>query len=349
MMDKSGSCARFLIMVFSAMIAVSCTRNHLTSDRALPADRADCRTIVHQMGETELCGQPQNIVALGPYTLEILLSLGQQPAGFADHILLHQGDYDTPSEQIPYLGDRITTQPVNVGLAYTPSFESLLRVQPDLILATETNNSAQYPQLQSIAPTLVLKTFDAKANLRTVAQALGKADQGEQLIAATEQALATAKQTFAPIVAAHPQVLVLSSSDAQEFHLASSLNSNCGAVLEKLGFELVYPPGLNEANLRVPAPVSLETLPQLNDADSIILLGFNWESAHQPKSQERFQTSQLAQLQQQWQENSIAQSLSASQSGRVYFIPAYLCLGLPGAIGTELYLNELAKQMLPSQ
>ncbi|MGP1387546.1 MAG: hypothetical protein ACTS2F_28560 [Thainema sp.] len=27
--------------------------------------------------------------------------------------------------------------------------------------------------------------------------------------------------------------------------------------------------------------------------------------------------------------------------------PAYLCLGLPGPIGTELYLEELQEQLLP--
>ena len=44
-----------------------------------------------------------------------------------------------------------------------------------------------------------------------------------------------------------------------------------------------------------------------------------------------------------------AQSLDASQAGRVYFIPAYLCAGLPGPIGTELYLEELKEQLLPAQ
>ncbi|MGP1386521.1 MAG: hypothetical protein ACTS2F_23375 [Thainema sp.] len=43
---------------------------------------------------------------------------------------------------------------------------------------------------------------------------------------------------------------------------------------------------------------------------------------------------------------AIAQFLDASQAGRVYFIPAYFCRGLPGAIGTELYLEELKEQSL---
>ena len=54
-------------------------------------------------------------------------------------------------------------------------------------------------------------------------------------------------------------------------------------------------------------------------------------------------------MKQAWAKNAIAQSLDASKSDRVYFIPAYLCLGLPGTIGTELYLEELERQLLPPQ
>lgn len=67
------------------------------------------------MGETEICGQPQKVVLLGPCCLEQVLALGVQPAG--DHIALHQGDYDDPSEQIPDLGDRVTTHQCWLGLS----------------------------------------------------------------------------------------------------------------------------------------------------------------------------------------------------------------------------------------
>ncbi|PSN77790.1 hypothetical protein C8B47_20200 [filamentous cyanobacterium CCP4] len=77
-------------------------------------------------------------------------------------------------------------------------------------------------------------------------------------------------------------------------------------------------------------------------------MGYDWDS---PKLNEAdtFSSYQLDQLKQAWGDNAIAQSLVASQAGRVYFIPAYLCLGLPGPIGTELYLEELKQQLLPAQ
>ncbi|MGD1938608.1 MAG: hypothetical protein ACFCA4_13780 [Cyanophyceae cyanobacterium] len=58
-----------------------------------PDDPENCRTIEHQQGTTEICGQPQKVVVLGPYFLEQILALGEQPAAFGDHAPFHQGNY----------------------------------------------------------------------------------------------------------------------------------------------------------------------------------------------------------------------------------------------------------------
>ena len=102
---------------------------------------------------------------------------------------------------------------------------------------------------------------------------------------------------------------------------------------------------MNNDNSSTSAPISLETLPQLNDADLVILLGCNFSDLKQLDSMERFEGHQLSKLKQAWEKNAIAQSLDASQAGRVYFIPTYLCAGLPGPIGAELYLNELKQNV----
>lgn len=311
-----------------------------------PAASADCRTIAHSLGETEICGQPQRIVVLGPYLLEQVLALGAQPAGYADHMALHQGDYTDPARQIPYLGARVTTQPVNVGLAYQPSIEGIARVQPDLILSPDYN-AGQYAALSAIAPTLVFDIAGGQTHLREIGQALNQGDRAETLIAATESRVKAAQAKFAAVVAEHPEVLVLSSEDAQTFSLISHTNSFCGSLVEDLGFQLLYPPGINEAEMSTRAAVSLEVLPTLNAADSIILLGFNWDSPSESTlAMPEFTSHQLNRLKQAWEKNAIAQSLDASKAGRVYFIPAYLCLGLPGPIGTELYLDALENQLL---
>ncbi|ABW28386.1 ABC transporter substrate-binding protein [Acaryochloris marina] len=338
---------KLLLLVMLSGSLLACQRTEPSKNSPSSAEFGSCRTITHEQGKTEICRQPQRIVVLGPYLLEQVLALGAQPVGYADHLTLHQGDYKKPSEQIPYLGNRVKTQPVNVGLAYQPSVEAILKAQPDLILAPDLATN-QYQALTQIAPTLSFKIEGGKTNLQAIAQALDRRDRAQQLVAQNKQQLQAAQTTFQPVVADHPKVLALSSADAQSFTLISHTNSFCGSFLKDLGFQLVYPKGLKPQDLEASQhpTLSIETLPQLNAANSIILFGYDFN----PKdSGTEFSNQQLQPIKQAWQQNAIAQSLKASKSGRVYFVPAYLCLGLPGPIGTELYLNELKQQLLTPQ
>jgi iron complex transport system substrate-binding protein len=120
---------KFLIlMAIGTTIAACQPINRWTAPSPAPI-AIGCRTIPHEGGETKVCGQPQRIVVLGPYVLESLLALGIQPVAFAEHISLHQGGYDHPSQQIPYLGDRITQPLVNAGTSYNPAIEAILNAK----------------------------------------------------------------------------------------------------------------------------------------------------------------------------------------------------------------------------
>ena len=304
----------------------------------------NCRMVQHLEGETQVCGQPETIVALGSSTLELLIALGEQPAGFADYAIWHHGRYDNPSQQIPYLGQFVTTQPANLGLASEPSMEAVVALQPDLIVGTG-GNAAQYSTLSAIAPTILLSRNDddSDASLQTLAQALDQLEKAEALIQTRNQQVARAREAFAPVVDAHPNMLLLGAIQWEELYLGDRNYGLCSALLEDLGFQLMTPPGLKNAVPDAPVPISRETLSQLNDADSVIMFTGNLNEFDR---QDNFEEHQTNHIKQAWQEDVIAQSLDASQAGRIYFIPGYLCRGLPGAIGTELYLEELQEQLL---
>lgn len=309
-------------------------------DRSLSTSSStNCQSIKHQMGETKVCGQPQKIVVFGSPILESLLSLDIQPSGFADYFMFHIGNFDNPSQQIPYLGSRINTQPANLGLLSSPSIEAILKVKPDLILGT-LYNASQYQILSKIAPTLLLDWNDTQKNLQTIAQAVGRSKQAESLIAETKKQIKTARESFVPVVTKYPKVLLLHSANLRDIYLGDDAFGLCSSLIKELKFKLILPPELNKD---YPVSISLETLSQFNDADSIILLGSSFNKLNNENS---FKEHQLLNLKQAWKENAIAQSLKASKSGRVYFIPYYMCAGLPGSIGTKLYLKELKKQLL---
>ena len=284
-------------------------------------------------------------MVLGPYALEPLLSLGVQPIGFADHVALRQEDYDNPPEQIPYLGSMITQPIANVGLAYEPSIEAISLIQPDLIIGIE-NNAKQYDTLSQIAPSILLNWSEPEKNLKAIAQAINRPQQAEQLLKDREKRIAAAREAFAPVVATYPKLLLLfTSSNLQEINLGNS-GGLCSSLVKDLGFQLVSLRELKNSPSNSPKRISIETLPRLNDADLAIVFSV---SDGEFNNMNNFNQHQLAKIKQAWSENAIAQSLDASKAGRVYFIPTYLCAGLPGAIGTKLYLEELEQQLLPPQ
>jgi iron complex transport system substrate-binding protein len=329
---------------FLVVATIAACQTQTSNLKTSISNRTDCRTIEHEVGETEVCGQPERIVVLGPYVLEPLLTLGVQPIGFADHVAFQQEDYNNPSQQIPYLGSMITQPIANVGLAYEPSIEAIVKVQPDLIIGIETN-AQQYDILSQIAPTIMLNYDAPETNLKAIAQAVNRTQQAEQILTETKQRIATARKTFAPLVASNPKMLLLYLEQLEEITL-SNPTELCHSLPQKLGFQVVSSPKPDEPKANQSVPTSIETLPQFNEADSVIVLGHKFEELEQVNN---FSENQLSNIKQEWSENAIAQSLDASKAGRVNFIPAYLCLSLPGSIGTKLYLEELKQQLLSSQ
>jgi iron complex transport system substrate-binding protein len=339
-----------LVMAISLMLTIAACAGKFDSPKGTlgepTANRANCQQIKHIAGTTQVCDQPQRIVVLGPYLLESLLALGIQPVAFADYAALHRGEYTKPSQQIPYLGTRIAGSVANVGMAGTPSIEAIVKAKPDLILGLDITNTQHYPTLSKIAPTLILKWGDSDRNLQTIAQAVNRTERAADLLRETKQQIASAHQAFAPLVGNAPKLLMLISPDLREVGLVTKMHGLCSSLPQNLGFQLVYPQQLGQSSSETFAPISLETFPELDAADAIVLLGHNFRNVSASTLGNGFEEYQLTKLQQAWMSNPIARSLKASKAGKVYFMPSYLCLGLPGPIGTQLYLKEFKKQLL---
>ncbi|PSN12061.1 iron-siderophore ABC transporter substrate-binding protein, partial [filamentous cyanobacterium CCP5] len=150
-----------LLALITAFVIAACGSNSPVTEQV---DRQElgCRNVSHALGTTEVCGDPEKIVVLGSHSLDLLLSLGEQPAALGTAISFHTGEvFDQPGEQIPYLGPFITTQPVYVGDRSQPSLEVITQLQPDLIVGEAGGNSEVYGLLSQIAPTLL---WDIRTN-----------------------------------------------------------------------------------------------------------------------------------------------------------------------------------------
>lgn len=307
-----------------------------------------CRTITHDVGQTEICDRAEKIVALRPYCLDLLLALNRQPAGYGEVFSIHQGErFNQPSEQIPYLGDRVTTNPVKLGTGDEPSLEKLVQLKPDLIIGEAGGTENIYPLLSEIAPTLLweqrTKQGKWQQDIRQLAKALGAEKEAESAIAQYETRLANARQEFTSVVKAHPRVLLLAANRLGEGFFGINHNTFLSDLFKQLEFTLVTLANLPQAALSF--PISLETLPELGkQADLIFVLGY--DLSPETESLERTLNEQTSVLKQEWQDNPITQSLNATQKNRVYFATYYLWNGLNGPIGTELIVEELRQFLL---
>lgn len=329
--------------------------NKITASSSQSNSTANCRNIKHDFGETEVCSQPQKVVALSPHTLDLLLSLNVQPAGYAAPINLYREEkYNNPAQQIPYLGTQVTSKPINIGSGNKPSLERLIAVKPDLIIG-DAGSKNNYSVLSKIAPTLLWNNRSAKGkwqqNIKQIATALGREEQAQQAIENYEKQITAARADLAPVVAKYPKLLVLGTDNLQKNISIINRDSYLGEVLEGIGFELVsLPSQKNNSSL---IPVSIETLPQLDRADIIIVLGYSLSGGDTKQLGEnselnkQIENNQSQPAKKAWKKNAIAQSLTASKQDRVYFATYYRWNGLNGPIGTELILEQIRQFLLP--
>jgi ABC-type Fe3+-hydroxamate transport system substrate-binding protein len=114
------------------------------------SSNSEVRVINHAMGQTEIRGTPQRLVTLYSVFTGDVRALGVQPVGTADRDWIN--GWLTP------LGLPLSNDVVDVGLPDTPNLETILELQPDLIIGHGGHwgvHDEMYEELNAIAPTLV--------------------------------------------------------------------------------------------------------------------------------------------------------------------------------------------------
>ncbi|WP_228040041.1 ABC transporter substrate-binding protein [Nodosilinea sp. LEGE 07088] len=299
-----------------------------------------CRTVEHELGETEICGQPEKIAVLSPHILDIVLALGAQPAAYAETVALGVEKFDNPAEQIPYLGDRITTQPVNLGDRKNPSLEKLTLLKPDLILSEDWLARDNYRLLSQIAPTMLFTDEKSGAqhwrnDIDGIAKALGREEAAEEVNAEYLRQLAAARQSLAPLVETFPKILIL-SVNSEMTDVAIAADSTVGYLLEEIGFQLVFPEPIATGEMRW-LQTSPEILPTL-DSDIAIVIGWNASELYNPE----------AKLKEKWNQTPVFREVPAAKINRIFFVDYQLWGSITrGPITDQLILEKLPEMLLP--
>jgi iron complex transport system substrate-binding protein len=337
---------RFITLVLlSAILITACqsSSQQLKVESSLPRS-TDCRVVEHAVGKSKICGKPQKIAVLEPKLLSIVLALDVQPAAYADAYPVRLRQFNHPSQQIPYLGNFVTSQPINLGDRNNISLENLILLKPDLILGL---SSQENKLLSSIAPAVLIdidtKERNWQDNIQIVAKALNQENNVPQVIASYEQQLAEARTRLAPIVNTYPRVLNIICSQAMDY-IEVQYSGDAVQLLEKIGFQPVLLEDV-ERKLGARPVVNLETLSQL-DADIVIV--HTWLDQWDGNST---YDVPLESLKQKWVENPLLHYSRAWKEGRVYFVDYQLWGSvIGGPISDFLILERLPKLLLsPTQ
>ena len=341
-MLKVTQSLRRVLFITVVVILVSTCGSNISQEKSNPNDVSsspECRIVEHDAGETQICNQPQKVAAISAYTLDIMLSLGAQPTGYAEHWARTFPRFDNPSQQIPYLGSRITTQPVNLGIRGSPSLEALTALKPDLILTEYQDN---YELLSRIAPTVYVDYNKGgwQRDIHTIAKALYRETQVQQVLANHEQQLSATQTKLTSLLATHSRMLPINVMNWNAVRLA--YKNNPQTLLNTLGFQLVRPENM-EAGTR--KTISIEALSQL-EADIVIASRYRFDS--ESVWNNNSYDVPLGKFEQEWNQIPLLKNWQPNQEGCVYFVDGLLWGGtIRGPIADEIVMQQLPELLLP--
>lgn len=296
-----------------------------------PQSSSHCPMINHENGSTPICDSPEKVVALSPYVLDLLLSLDIQPDGFSAAYPFAGRVFDNPQTQIPYIGNNVTSQPLNTGDRHNPSLETLVMIKPDVIIAEHWQGDNKYAIFNQISPTILINEEKGgwRRDLMTIAKVFDQERKAKEIIKIRDDNIDSARQQLASMVANHPRILLLSSGGiAEGFYDYGQSPSIYSRILTNLGFEIVEVDNFINGEGGI---ISLEALAEIN-ADMIIVLAWNNEN--------RQDTHQWKVIEAQWKNNPILSNLDTFQQGKVYFLDAYLTM-VRGAMAEDIIIQEI--------
>ncbi|CAI8700210.1 Fe(3+)-citrate-binding protein YfmC [Brevibacillus sp. IT-7CA2] len=191
------------------------------------AQTAQKRIVKHELGETEITGDPKRVVALEYSFVDGLWELGVTPVGIAQ-----EKDKDVEG----LIGKKIEYTPV--GTRQQPSLEVISSLQPDLIIGDLNRHKDIYKDLQKIAPTIILKSRNSTyqenlSSFATIGEALNKQKEAEQRLIKHKEIIAEFKKRV-PAGDSRNVMLGVFRADSLSAHGAKSFD---GELLEMIGIK----------------------------------------------------------------------------------------------------------------
>ncbi|MEO3770490.1 iron-siderophore ABC transporter substrate-binding protein [Micromonospora sp. B9E7] len=224
-----------LIAVVAALTLGACGT---TEKAAAPETSASAAggpvTITDSRGkEITLKAPATKVVGLEWGEVEMLVSLGVMPVGVADP--KGYATWVTSAKLDPSVKD--------VGVRGEPSIDSIVALQPDLVVMEDDRGGTIVSQLEKFVPVVVAKASDAtdnlgrmRADLNMIAKAVGKTTEAEKLLADFDTAIADGKKKIADAGAAGQPFAI--ADGWKEGSTVSIRMFGKGALVSQIGIQL---------------------------------------------------------------------------------------------------------------
>ncbi|WP_226484473.1 iron-siderophore ABC transporter substrate-binding protein [Streptomyces parvulus] len=162
-------------------------------------------TVEHAFGTTKVTKAPERVVTVGYTDDQTVLAFGIKPVGMVDQYPNPEGQSPDINTQWPWVKDKWGDAKPEVIMKNGdtgPNYEKIAALRPDLIIAVYSEvDQAAYDKLSKIAPTVgrtkaEKEPFSApwQDNAVHIAKALGKAEEGEKMVAGIQGQLDAAKK-----------------------------------------------------------------------------------------------------------------------------------------------------------
>lgn len=254
-------------------------------------------TIEHKYGSTTIEERPERVVSVGFSEQDAILALGVVPVGIRDWY------GDQPNAVWPWAQDELGGATPEVLSSSELNYEQIRALDPDVIVGlTSGMTEEEYETLSQIAPTVPQSDEYIDYGVpwqviqTTIGQALGKAEEAEQLVADTEALLAE-------IAAAHPEW------QGKQLAIAYEFDGQIGAYASSDGRPRLM------SGLGFVTPAEYDEL-----AGDLFFSTFSWEEVGRLDTDLLMWISSQEEIIEAIKANPLRQQLNAAKEGREIFL-----------------------------
>ncbi|MEJ8543814.1 ABC transporter substrate-binding protein [Brevibacillus borstelensis] len=264
------------------------------------------RKIQHVMGELELKKKPERIASVDIMATDYLLVLDETP-------IVSEG-FGT-KEKSPIFAKYAEGKNV-VDLGSKTNLETLLEMDPDLIVISSTGKADRFEEFNKMADTVVIDySLDAPGRLMKFAELLGKEDKAKEVIADFKRLKEEAKAAAAKHQGETVLFLISNGKDFTVIH-----PTNFPIFYEEVGLESVK--GLPEEG-KIGGRIGIEALNEFG-ADHIFI-------AENRRQMNPDDPQGLVNI---WTDNPVWKNLKAVKNNQVYSVDTL--------VGDTFFLGQIA-------